>query len=117
MITLLYQDTLGGLQVKGLDGSWIEADAKPGTVLINAGDMLEIYTSGRLPATMHRVIVPEEEIQRRQSRQSIVFFVHPDHDTEIYPLPGFPNNKNLEKYGKVTALEHVKRRFADNYRY
>jgi len=114
LVTLLFQDSMGGLEVKGVDGKWIDATPIPGTILINAGDMLEIYTSGRLPATMHRVVVPEEEVQRRTARQSIVFFIHPDNDVPIHPLPGFENVNNLEKYREVTSLEHVLKRFAAN---
>ena len=42
------------------------------------GDLLEAMSGGRYPATRHRVRVPEQELRRRTSRQSIVFFVHPD---------------------------------------
>ena len=61
-----------------MDGSWIQADPLPGCLLVNVGDMLEALSGGRYPATRHRVRVPEQELRRRASRQSIVFFVHPD---------------------------------------
>jgi len=117
LMTLLYQDSMGGLEVKGVDGRWIDAKPVEGSVLINCGDMLEIYTSGRLPATMHRVVVPEEEIKRKTTRQSIVFFVHPDDQVLIYPLPGFENVKNLDKYKEITSFGHLQRRFEVSYRY
>ena len=34
-ITLLYQDQLGGLEVKGVGGCWIQADPLPGCLLVN----------------------------------------------------------------------------------
>ena len=68
LITLLYQDSMGGLEVKGVDGEWIHAEPIKNSVLINAGDLLEIYTGGRLPATFHRVVIPEEEVRRNSSR-------------------------------------------------
>ena len=77
-LTLLYQDELGGLEVKGVEGGWIQADPLPGCLLVNVGDLLEVVSGGRYPATRHRVRVPEQELRRRTSRQSIVFFVHPD---------------------------------------
>ena len=77
-LTLLYQDELGGLEVKGVEGGWIQADPLPGCLLVNVGDLLEAVSGGRYPATRHRVRVPEQELRRRTSRQSIVFFVHPD---------------------------------------
>jgi isopenicillin N synthase-like dioxygenase len=135
LITLLYQDEIGGLEVKGTNNSWTPAKPIKDAVLINAGDMLEMFTNGRLPATLHRVIIPEEEIKQRTTRQSIVFFVHPDHDTMISPLPAFlkepiDDTKNFGKemaatktkeftlgYKPISALEHVNRRFQATYQF
>ena len=111
LITLLYQDSMGGLEVNGVGGEWIDAKPIEGSVLINVGDMLEIFTSGRLPATMHRVRVPQEEVQRKTSRQSVVFFVHLNNDSIVRPLTAFPNVNHLHKYQEVTALQHVIKRF------
>ena len=77
-ITLLFQDQLGGLEVKHVDGQWVLADPVPGTILINVGDLLEAMSGGQFPATKHRVVVPEQEFRRKTLRQSIAFFVHPD---------------------------------------
>jgi len=117
LITLLYQDSMGGLEVKGPTGEWIKASPVPGTILVNAGDMLEIFTSGRLHAAMHRVVVPEDEIKRKAVRQSIVFFDHPDNQAPVHPLPGFENVNNDEKYLPTTAEKHLQKRFAASYRY
>lgn len=118
LITLLYQDTMGGLEVKGVDGEWIHAKPLKNSVLINAGDMLEIYTGGKLPATMHRVVIPEEEVKKKTARQSIVFFVHPNKEAPVFPLPGFEPTEDPEgKFQRVTAQEHVLKRFEANYRY
>ena len=109
-ITLLYQDKLGGLEVKGVDGQWINADPVPGTVLVNVGDLLEALTGGLFPATRHRVVVPEQEIRRRTKRQSIVFFIHPDDAVVCEPLAG-PD----PRYQPVTARQHLENRFAATY--
>ena len=105
-------------------------------ILINAGDFLEIYTNGKLPATVHRVVIPPEEVKRKTSRQSIVFFVHPDHETTIYPLPKFIEDQDDQKidgtekrgiftstkeftngYQPVNSLEHLFRRLNSTYQY
>ena len=134
VITLLYQDDMGGLEVRGVNNSWVPAPPIEGAVLINAGDFLEMYTNGRLPATLHRVVIPEEEVKRKCTRQSIVFFVHPNNETLISPLPNFleadDHRADLSKnragtktkeftkgYQPVTSKEHVIRRFAATYQY
>ena len=122
------------MEVKGTNNTWTAAKPIKDALLINAGDMLEMFTNGRLPATLHRVIIPEEEIKQRTTRQSIVFFVHPDHETIISPLPvffeGYDDTKNIGKetaatktkeftlgYKPISALEHVKRRFQATYQF
>ena len=135
MITLLYQDEIGGLEVKGVNDTWTPANPIKDAILINAGDMLEMFTNGQLPATLHRVIIPDEELKKRTIRQSIVFFVHPDHETMISPLPSFVENHEKENkdigkeqaatktkeftsgYKSISALQHVNRRFAATYQY
>ena len=136
LITLLYQDEVGGLEVRGTNNTWIPAKPMKDAILINAGDFLEIYTNGKLPATVHRVVIPPEEVKRKTSRQSIVFFVHPDHETTIYPLPKFIEDQDDQKidgtekrgiftstkeftngYQPVNSLEHLFRRLNSTYQY
>ncbi|KAK3856573.1 hypothetical protein Pcinc_037115 [Petrolisthes cinctipes] len=54
-ITLLFQDSMGGLQVQDVSGSWVEARPIPGTILVNAGDLLQIWTSGKFVATVSTI--------------------------------------------------------------
>ena len=137
LITLLYQDEIGGLEVKGCNSTWVPATPVNDAIVVNAGDFLEIYTNGKLPATVHRVVVPEEEVKRKTCRQSIVFFVHPDHETTIQPLPRFVHAKDeqqgdalIEKrgiftstkeftkgYQPVNSFEHLMRRLNSTYQY
>ncbi|XP_023341639.1 UPF0676 protein C1494.01 isoform X2 [Eurytemora carolleeae] len=110
--TLLYQDQYPGLQVKSAAGSWVDAVPIPQTILVNIGDLLEMWTAGEYPATKHRVLIPDEELTKTTARQSIVLFVHPDDEVVVAPLtsadPRFP---------PVTALEHVTKRFSQTYKY
>jgi len=108
--TLLFQDHLGGLEVKDVDGKWISAKPIPGTVLINIGDFLEMMTSGSWPATHHRVVIPEEEWRRVTCRQSMVMFVDADPEVIIQPLAG-PDHK----YPPVKAGEYLHTRRSQTY--
>lgn len=113
-ITLLFQDDLGGLEIKGPDGSWIQAPPNQGSILVNAGDLLEIFTNGKFPATRHRVVIPEEEIRRKQPRQSFVYFIHPDDSTFVKPI--LDEEPKLEKYRGINALQHLVNQFSATYR-
>jgi len=63
LITLLLQDDRGGLQVETPRG-WIEVPPRPGTFVINIGELLELASDGFLRATMHRVLSPPAGIER-----------------------------------------------------
>ena len=79
---------------------------------MNVGDLLQFYSGGRYPATLHRVVVPKEEAERAQPRQSVVFFLHPDGETDVENVTG----EGID-YPKTTAKEHVLKRFAETYQY
>lgn len=108
-ITLLLQDDMGGLEVLS-KGEWIPATPIRGTILVNLGDLMQFWTSDRYVATVHRVLVPEEEVRRRSTRQSIAFFVHADNGVMISPIDG------SEKHIPVEALAYLKSRISATYK-
>jgi isopenicillin N synthase-like dioxygenase len=83
-LTLLWQDTSGGLEVRSGD-TWVEVPPDPDAFVCNLGDMLDRVTGGRYRSTPHRVRSP-----KTRDRISIPFFFDPDWDAvmEELPLPG-----------------------------
>ncbi|OXA63627.1 UPF0676 protein C1494.01 [Folsomia candida] len=114
-LTLLFQDAIGGLEVKAVNGEWVSADPIPKTVLVNTGDLLEFWSGGVFPATHHRVLIPEQELRQKTARQSIVYFVHPDDKVVIQPLS--QSSTNQQNYQPVTAKEHAETRLRASYNY
>jgi isopenicillin N synthase-like dioxygenase len=110
-ITLLFQDSCGGLQVQHGD-EWVSVPAQEqGVIVVNAGDLLEIWTGGRIPSTKHRVVATPELFNSSNGRYSIAVFIHPDDDTLVQPLFG-----NTEKYQSVLASDYVGGRFQVSYK-
>jgi len=110
MLTLLFQDKIPGLEVKTVGDKWIPANPIDGAILVNTGDLLQQWSGGYFPATEHRVQLPASEVMRNTSRQSIVYFVHPDDDVLISPLKA-----SDEKFEPVTAYQHAKRKLDKTY--
>nr|XP_039263010.1 2-oxoglutarate-dependent dioxygenase htyE-like [Styela clava] len=119
--TLLFQDNVGGLQVEGYDGKFMEAVPIPDTVLVNIGDILQFWTDGRLKSTKHRVMIPGIQSARNVDRKSLAYFVHPDHEVVLsgieYGASCLDHHERIEPEYKepVTAFEHVNRRFQNSY--
>ncbi|MGV9428517.1 isopenicillin N synthase family dioxygenase [Streptomyces sp. NPDC003656] len=85
-LTLLLQDSVGGLQVQREDGRFHEVPPLDGAFVVNLGELLEVATNGYLLATNHRVVSPPGATERF----SIPFFYNPRLDAKIAPLP-FPH--------------------------
>lgn len=85
--TLLCQDSEGGLEAK-LPGSerWQRVGHLPGSILINTGELLSLWTHEKFPALPHRVVIPGQPTIKIKGRHSMAFFVHPDNETEIVPI-------------------------------
>lgn len=80
VLTILKQDSTGGLQVKTPKG-WIEAPYIPGTFICNIGDMLDRMTKGFYRSTPHRV-----RNESGHGRLSFPFFFDPNFDAEVRPI-------------------------------
>lgn len=82
-ITLLLQDQVGGLEVRpyGQD-EWLPVEPIHGALVVNLGEMLEVATNGYLMATIHRVIAPDQGVDR----YAVPFFYSPRLDAVIEPV-------------------------------
>ena len=99
-VTLLGTDGVPGLEAQTISGDWISVNANPGEFIINFGEMLQIWTEGRVRATPHRVRGSNEE------RISVPLFFNPNYDTNVAPM-GADH--------VVLAGNHLTKRFNETY--
>lgn len=106
LITLLVGSYQSGLEILTRDNQWIPVSMIPGTIVINIGDMLQRLTNHVLRSTTHRVVNPQDE-GAAQSRFSIPFFLHPNHDFLIETLPQCVTEDNPNHYPEpITADDY-----------
>jgi isopenicillin N synthase-like dioxygenase len=137
-LTLVFQDNLGGLEVENphtkhfqparpivcpavRPSNTIAASQflKPGTIVVNSGDLLARWSNDVLRSTLHRVVAPPTESANADGmiplRQSIAFFCNPNFGARISCLPSCHAPGNEAKYAPITTEEYIVSRLADTY--
>lgn len=94
--------------------------AQPGTIVINAGDLLARWSNDVLRSTLHRVVAPparqiSETDAVTPNRQSIAFFCNPNQGAEIECLPTCLVPGSKPKYPPVTTEEYIVGRLQATY--
>ena len=111
-ITVLWQDDVGGLQVRNRSGQWIDAPPIEGTFVINIGDMLERWSNDLFVSTPHRVVNSSG-----RERYSIPIFYDPDFETVVECLPNCSGPANPPKYPRTVAGEYITAQYDKAYAY
>ncbi|WP_051215045.1 isopenicillin N synthase family dioxygenase [Granulicoccus phenolivorans] len=109
VLTLL-RPTAPGLEVLNEQGEWIAVPFDPDAMVINIGDLMEVWTGGRFTATTHRV--------RRvtQDRYAYPLFFTVDHHTMVSPLPELEDSA-ATRYPAVPSGEHLWAQTVRTFRY
>lgn len=68
-----------------IDGQWRAVRSTPEQLIVNIGEVLEILSKKKIPATRHRVVLPSQ--LKGSERLSLVYFCNPNHDAEFSTLP------------------------------
>jgi isopenicillin N synthase-like dioxygenase len=111
VLTVLCQDSVGGLQVQTSDGEWIEAPPIDGTLVVNVGDLLSRWTDGAYKSTPHRVIN-----KSGRERLSLVLAFDPNPETLIDARDIYgPDYKAKEK--AITCGDYLDWRFSKSFSY
>lgn len=79
VMSILWQDENGGLQMLGRDEVWREVPTVADGLSVHCGDLLKAMSGGLIEATPHRVAGGGQE------RLSLGLFVEPDYDAMVLP--------------------------------
>jgi isopenicillin N synthase-like dioxygenase len=109
--TLLRQDSApGGLQVL-VDGAWLDVTPMPGTLVVNAGDLVQRWSNDVWKSNVHRVQNPPRDARTGTRRLSIVLFTGPNDDALIQALPG----TGAPRHAPILAGAHMEARMTQTY--
>jgi len=112
-ITLLVGASAAGLEVRSHNGEWVPFTAEADTIVVNIGDMLQRLTNHVYPSTTHRVTNPPGD-QARKPRYSVPFFLHPNPDVVLDPLPSCVTPENPRRYDtSITSHEYLLERLRE----
>lgn len=108
VITLLLQDEIGGLQARSGTGDWIDVPPRPGTIVVNLGDVMQVWTNDRYRAAIHRV-----QPMGVADRYSIPYFGNPEAMSTVQPIEALTDG--TARYRPFVWAELMKGRIDDNY--
>lgn len=92
-LTVLAQDSVGGLQVKRKDGQWVAVKPREDAFVVNVGAILQVWSNDKYRGVEHRVSVNE-----RKERFSIPVFYDPSIKTDVFPLPQLLDEEHPAQY-------------------
>ena len=109
-LTLLAQDDVAGLQVRGPGGNWLDAPPIRNTFVMNVGTMLNRWSNGHLRSTPHRVMS-----RPNRARYSVPFFYGPHVDTQVTPLASCVSKENPTRFESIVYGEFVRQQLVATY--
>ncbi|KNG86630.1 gibberellin 20-oxidase [Aspergillus nomiae NRRL 13137] len=117
-LTMLFQDDCGGLEVEDISrpGTFVSAPPLENAIVVNVGDLLQMWSNDRLKSTNHRVRMPpladryEGPNRMTRERFSIPYFMSPDPSSVIECIPSCMSENQPAKYKPITQAEYNKMR-------
>jgi len=109
-LTLLLQDgVVPGLEVFR-EGRWHLVEPRADTLVVNIGDVLQVWSNDRYQAPLHRALAPSG-----RERYSAPFFYNPSYATDYAPLSSVVDSRNPARYRPINWGEFRALRAAGDY--
>ena len=111
--SLLVGASADGLEILNKKDQWVPVTSLPEQIVVNVGDMLQRLTNNRLKSTTHRVVNPQNE-NARKPRYSVPYFLHPNPDVVLDPVPECITPDNPSRYDtSISSHEYLMQRLRE----
>uniref|UniRef100_A0A6J1CI26 Gibberellin 20-oxidase-like protein isoform X1 n=1 Tax=Momordica charantia TaxID=3673 RepID=A0A6J1CI26_MOMCH len=100
-VTILFQDKLGGLQMRSKGGEWMDIRPCENALVVNIGDFMQAWSNERLRSAEHRVV-----LRQNVKRFSMAFFWSYVDDEEIYAPSEVVGEGNVRLYRTFSTKEY-----------
>lgn len=94
-LTLLLQDDVGGLEVFH-QGVWKPVPPVAGTLVVNIGDIVKVWSNDLYHAALHRVVA-----SNKQDRFSVPYFYNPVYTANYQPLEEIRGQEVVPHYAPI----------------
>lgn len=102
-VTIVYQDEIGGLQVKSKEGHWMDINPCEETLVVNIGDLMQAWSNGKLRSSEHRVVLTQPV-----NRFSMAFFWCFEDEKEISAPNEVVGKGNLRAYKPFVCADYLR---------
>ena len=109
VLTILLQDNQAGLEVFR-NNQWHLVEPRSEALVINLGDIVQVWSNDRYCAPVHRVITHEGV-----KRFTAPFFFNPAYNTEYSPLPTMIDDRHPPRYRQINWGEFRQKRALGDY--
>lgn len=101
ILSMIWQDRIGGLQMQGPDGTWRDTPVVTDGLSVHCGDLVKTPSGDRIRGTPHRVMGTDDT-----ERCSLGFFLEPAFETRVVPPSGVA----------VSYARHLVNEFPDRFK-
>ncbi|KAI0166797.1 Clavaminate synthase-like protein [Hypoxylon sp. FL1284] len=106
LFTLLWQDSVGGLQILSTEGQWLKAPPIEGTLVVNIGDFMMRLCNDTYKSNVHRVTN-----ESTAERISMPFFFGLNFNCVEGVVPSCTSETNPPKYEPISCGDWCQMRF------
>ncbi|KAI5067543.1 hypothetical protein GOP47_0018071 [Adiantum capillus-veneris] len=101
ILTLLWQDQVGGLQVR-LNGDWVTIKPRQDALVVNIGDVFQVWSNDCYISGVHRAT-----LNAREPRYSIGYFYYSGKESMLTPIPELlKQREESSKFRSTLLSEH-----------